>query len=530
MRQYHVMLVDDEKDVMDVVMKKMDWESMHLLQPIYAANGLEAMEIAEQRKIDIVLTDIKMPYMNGLELCKQLKELDPNIRVIILSGFDEFEYAAQAIRLQAEEYLLKPIDAIHLKEVFQKIVDKLDKELEERQNTEMLQSYYLQSLPVLRENFFTSLVQGRIMKEDIPRYLKDYELRFDQPYYVTILFHTSSHNIPEGMNYMLLFVSVRKLAEDRIDGKWKPQFFNCLNNLGAIVTLEKEEDIHTLIEEADRFCRLCDSLLKASVTCGIGHIVKSVEDIASSYNGARQAISYRVLYGAKKAINIGDIEPKESEDIYASSENELREVFKLMKLEDKEALKVGVIHYLQSQAPHSSMNSHDLFVMDLVSQLTRFVKNIGLDPQDIFHAKVLDYQAIQTKDPSSLQEWLISTCLKIQEALTTLRKDNSKDFIRKAISYMTENYGNPDLSLHTICNELGVSSCYFSTIFKKETNQTFVSYLTKIRMDEAAKLLVEHDEKAYVVASKVGYNDANYFSYVFRKQFGVSPSKYKAGK
>ena len=115
MNKYKVMLVDDEEDVAQAIMKKMNWEEMGFEKPRYAHNGLEALELAEESRPDIVMTDIKMPYMDGMELSRNLRKLYPNIRIIIFSGFDEFEYAKEAIRLEAEEYILKPIDADELK-------------------------------------------------------------------------------------------------------------------------------------------------------------------------------------------------------------------------------------------------------------------------------------------------------------------------------------------------------------------------------------------------------------------------------
>jgi len=115
MNNYSVMLVDDEEDVIQAILHKMDWEAMGYMKPEYAHNGLEALDLAENHTPDVVMTDIKMPYMDGLELSRKLKEQYPNIRIIIFSGFDEFEYAKEAIRLEAEEYILKPIDAGELR-------------------------------------------------------------------------------------------------------------------------------------------------------------------------------------------------------------------------------------------------------------------------------------------------------------------------------------------------------------------------------------------------------------------------------
>ena len=275
MSKYKVMLVDDEKDVMDMICARIDWNACGLDSPVYAANGLEALELAEQVHPDIVMTDIKMPYMDGLELSRQLKQLYPNIRIIILSGFDEFEYAKEAVSLNAEEYLLKPIDAIQLQQVFTRIKNALDKEISERQNQQMLENYYRQSLPVLQENFFASLVQGSIPPEEYEKYLHDYQISMPGPFYACAVLYTSTNHVPKGMDYMLLFMSVRKLAEEKISSKWKPYYFNYLSHLCMVISLQKKEDITEFTDELDRFCRLAHSMVNAVVTAGIGQVCAS---------------------------------------------------------------------------------------------------------------------------------------------------------------------------------------------------------------------------------------------------------------
>ena len=141
MSLYSVLLVDDEAEVFQVIMKKLDWERMGFHIAGYARNGVEALEIAEELQVDVVMTDIKMPYMDGLTLCKKLKELYQSIKVIIFSGFDEFEYAKEAIKIEAEEYILKPINASELREVFERIKGNLDRELDEKRNIDKLREY-----------------------------------------------------------------------------------------------------------------------------------------------------------------------------------------------------------------------------------------------------------------------------------------------------------------------------------------------------------------------------------------------------
>lgn len=194
MNQYTVLLVDDEEEVFQVIMKKLDWESMGFSIAGYARNGVEALEMAEELQPDVVMTDIKMPYMDGLTLCKKLKELYQKVKVIIFSGFDEFEYAKEAIKIEAEEYILKPINSNELREVFERIKVNLDKELDEKRNIDKLREYYMESLPVLQENFYTSLIEGRIPESQIERYVQNYQINLTGPYYVVTVLHISTTN------------------------------------------------------------------------------------------------------------------------------------------------------------------------------------------------------------------------------------------------------------------------------------------------------------------------------------------------
>ena len=129
-----------------------------------------------------------------------------------------------------------------------------------------------------------------------------------------------------------------------------------------------------------------------------------------------------------------------------------------------------------------------------------------------------------------MAELLKERCGKMMEAVSSHRADTSMSFVSKAVTYVEENYGNKELNIDFICNYLGLSSAYFSTMFKKSTGKTFINYLTEYRMQKAVQLLEETDEKTYAIADRVGYADPNYFSYVFKKQFGVSPSKYKSNQ
>ena len=529
MLKYSVLLVDDEEEVTQAIKRKLDWEEMGYEEPSYARNGLEALEAAENHVPDVVMTDIQMPYMTGLELSKRLKELYPGIRIIIFSGYDEFEYAKEAIRLEAEEYILKPIDSGELKSVFQRIHESLDKERDERQNLEKLKSYYMESLPLLQEDFFAALLDGNMEEKQIPKYLEEYSIDLSGPFFCVAILHISTSELPEGVSHVLLSVSVRRLAQERIDSTYNARFFSYHGSTVMIAQMHATDEKTKFTDDCDRFCRLAKTVCKANVTIGIGEVVGQIDDIKESYSGAKDAVSYRVLYGTTKAINISEIVPAAQKEDY-DTEADLHAIFKNIKMEDENILCKTVESYINKGTSEGmSVTEYKFFVLEMISEIYRFMRGNQLNTEDIFGAENDAYELLSQFDKTELMTWLKETCTKLQSMLREKRTDNTKSFVKKAIDYVSDHYADQDLSVDRICSELSVSSAYFSTVFKKETGKTFVTYLTDYRMEKALNLLIEKDEKTYVIAQQVGYGDPNYFSYVFKKQFGTSPSKYKQG-
>ena len=183
MLTYKVLLVDDEEEVMDVIEHRICWKQMGFEVVGKAQNGVKALEISEKMQPDVVITDIKMPYMDGLELARNLKQDNPDVRILILTGFDEFEYAKEAVHLEIEEYILKPVNAKELSDCLKRLKDVLDKEREEKLNIRKLEQYYTDSLPVLQTNFFCSLIEGRITEGEIRKFMGAYRISLQGPYF-----------------------------------------------------------------------------------------------------------------------------------------------------------------------------------------------------------------------------------------------------------------------------------------------------------------------------------------------------------
>ena len=230
MEQYKVILVDDEVEVIDVMKKKIRWNDLGFDVVGSATNGVKALELVEKLQPDVVLTDIKMPYMDGLELARKLNQDYPNIYIMLCTGFDEFEYAKEAVHLEIKEYMLKPISATELSESLMKLKATLDREREEKLNVKKLEDYFQEVLPKLQSNFFISLIEGRVREEDYERFLLDYQVDMKGPLFCCIIFHTSENDVPDGMNPLLLSMSVEREIKQRLMENCNCQEFIYMGN------------------------------------------------------------------------------------------------------------------------------------------------------------------------------------------------------------------------------------------------------------------------------------------------------------
>lgn len=530
MKTYTVLLVDDEEDVIQVIMKKINWEGLGFSVIGYANNGIKALEMVEEYQPDVVMTDIKMPYMDGMELVHRIKAEFPATKLLIFTGFDEFEYAKEAVHLEVEEYLLKPVNSVELTNIFTQMKIKLDQEISEEKSVQVLQKYYMESLPLLQMNFYSTLIEGRIQSSELPKYLSDYQVSLDGPYYCCLVVHTSSNRVPEDVNPLFLAASVEKQAKERIGEKWRGKCFSYLGNSILLVQLQREQEASELTDECDRFCRYVKRMVGAVVTVGIGFVCSQILDLAQSYASAKDAVSYRAIYGACRAINIKEVAPQEAVELDLSHEaDQFNYLFKMIRLGSEEKIVEAIDEYLETaSAQKKTLQQHYISVMELVSELYRFSANNDIVMEEFSGDMRKLYGRLLDMEPQVFRKWLIDVSISFHTKLLKSRNKSTKSFVAKAQEYVHTHYEDEELSLDTICKELGVSNSYFSTIFKKETGNSFIGYLTEYRMEEAARMLIETEEKSYIIAKKVGYADPNYFSYVFKRQFQTSPSKYRS--
>lgn len=531
MELYNILLVDDETDVLEAMKKKIDWEALGFCLAGTAENGQEALEMAEQLHVDVVMTDIKMPYMDGLTLCKKLKENYRNIKVVIYSGFDDFEFAREAVHLEAEEYLLKPISSKDMENVFGKIKKKLDEEFNQHRNVNKLYEYYRKSLPAMQEQFVMGVLEGKITGERLKNMMEMYELDLNAPYYVVVnLYAEAAVKEQSEKTAQLLNFSLRDMAEEYLKEKMSFYCINYLDEVIFIFMLQEDKEIENVLYHVDQICKMGSRVLDVQVTGAVGQPCNSLDILLSSYQEAKTAMEYRTILGGSQVLYIKDIEPN-PQDSVAFMEYDFQNLVRAVKIGDRKETDEAIQSFMDSLRNGCiTPNQYQLICMELSTELMKIGRSYKLRTKQIFGAgEHIPWQELYKHlSVDELESWLREICNNLRHTLRHERSDSTIRLTEQAKAYIGEHYKENDLSAETLCHQLNVSAAYFSTIFKKEVGLSFVAYLTKIRLEHAVELLRTTEDKTYVIAEAVGYTEPNYFSYVFKKQYGISPSKYRA--
>ncbi len=530
MNLYRVLLVDDEEEIRQGISQKIDWLSLGFQLIGEAENGAEALDLAVELRPDVILTDIKMPFMDGLELCRHLGSQLPAAKLVVFSGFDDFQFARTAIGMHVSEYILKPINAAELNQVLANLREQLDSQRAERRDMDTLRRRYEESLPTLRELFFTRLMEGHIPPNEIEERAGRYELVLGQGTWLTALIRVESEGEQTLSRDELILLSVRAFVQEHLqmeEGRYHLILFG--DWVAVLATVEDEGGVYPFIQEMNRICSLAQSLLGFSLTVGVGRPTAGTDQLRTAAEEARMALDYRVLAGSGRAIYIGDLEPGGQVALTFGEEDErtLSAAVKLGTPQQVTSMVEGLVDRVRTAGV--DLAQCQFFLLEMVTGLVKLARSGGVEPEEIFGKGFTGgvYMA-DFPSPEAMGEWYYLRCCKLQEILSRQRMDSAGRTVERAKQYINQHYSDSDLNVDTLCAHLYLSPTYFSTLFKRETGMNFTAYATNVRMTAAANLLSTTDEKTYLIAQKTGYGDANYFSYVFKRQFGVSPSKYRA--
>lgn len=531
---YKILIVDDEAVVREGIRDNIDWNSHGYSFVGDCENGLDAMEAVDSLMPDVVLTDICMPFMDGMELAKYISEKYPRIRIVILTGFEEFEYAQQAVKLKAYDFILKPITSLELKKILAKIKGDLDAEKEEREDISRLKIQLRESLPLLRERFLNRLVSGNIGKKELSERLQYFNVKLSGEYFVSMIVDIDDYSaLPElepGIDNQLFPFAVFNISEEISANSDNSVVFQNRNDGTAIILAggSKEDLYERAVKIAEDIKQSIERYLGFTVTIGIGSISCKLEDIAFSYEKSLSALDYRFLLGKNQVISVLDME-RNAGNTVIYNRNLDKELISEIKTGSSNKI-AGVIYkiikYLEEG--YVSMHKCHVYVQQLIVSLLNLLDEMDIPSAEIFKNTSTPFAEIyQLKTLEDMKAWLGSVCSGICKAVAAKRNDFCEDIVIKAKEYIFANYNDEDISLNSICKHLLISTSYFSLIFKNSTGETFIEFLSRVRIEKAMELLKSTNMKTYEIAEKIGYGDSHYFSMVFKRMAGTTPTEYR---
>lgn len=530
---YKIMIVDDESEIRNAIKNTVDWEKAGFVVVDDAENGQDALEKLESKEPDVIMTDIRMPYMDGLELAKEARKLYPSLKIIICSGYNDFEYAKEAIKLGVSEYVLKPISSEDILEILLKVKTRLDDERSKSRDIDILRNNYKASIPILRGQFLNNLIAGKALRDEIDEKVKKYSIDLMPAAAWVVSVIDVEDTEKSYMDKELIPVSVQKFIEDRLCEDYKYCIFTSSQDarLVMIAGLSEKHMEDEFVDTLRNICKGSNKVLGVSITIAVGSTCSELYDVTYSYADALNALGYKNVVGGGDILYFRDVEPVNL-GILKFTDRDESDLTYSIKFGTKESVYYvtdAILGKMESAKVHTSQ--YHAYMLSVANCIVQLMQQYEINFDVVNSQDSGEYTDILEiiKNMEEFKIWFKSISIKIHEYMREKRENTTKRVIEEAKRYIQANFTNPDLSLEMICKELHMSTAYFSTIFKKETGQSYIGYLTELRLKLAMDLLKNTDKKTYVIAGEVGYPEQNYFSYVFKRKFGMSPTKFRSG-
>lgn len=533
---YKVLLVDDEILVREAISENIKWNELGFELVNVCENGEIAMEYLEENPVDVVLTDICMPYADGMDLSRYVYNNYPQTSVIIFSGYSDFEYAKQAIQYKVAEYILKPVTARELSEVLLKIKEKLNVERKQEQTYDKFKKAYYtytKNEALIISRILSRLVKGTQRTEKSIEELAEFNVSIQGDQYcvvaVDIDVYSDLYDIDDELkkeSALMSFV-VENISNEIMKNHSAGLAYRDSDN--RVCMLFYVSRSRNLSIEATKICEEIQSTvydtMKLSISIGVGKTVLSLEELSKSYESAVELLKYRYTKGSGVLLD-GE------KEFQGSNSSDLEKDFKKIaeSLREKDEPKLEKALSDMEAWMINGYNTRNVVVAYL-HQALRIVSDAVREVDDEFQLKEEEMSEItDAKRFEQAMNFFRSYCKKAINIISGAGKTSGQQQAALAMEYIERNYGDPNLNLNQICEYLNISTSRFSSIFKEATGKTFIEVLTSVRMERAKSLLRQTSLKNYEIAEKVGFSDPHYFSIAFKKMTGKTPKEYARDK
>lgn len=519
-----VFLAEDESIVREGLRDNIPWQQYGYKFVGEAGDGEMALPLIRKLQPDLLITDIKMPFMDGLALSHIVGQEFPDIKIVIISGYDDFEYARRAINEGVEQYLLKPITRSAMQKVLSEIREKIEAEREQKNYLHKFQNEMQVYEQYFLRTFFEKVFAGQLSVQEIYEEAQKHSLDINAPAYNLILVtiqETEGDCQEELMRYFLRF-------SDYLVFHWN------INTYGIVIKGEKEiitERTRNSLENIEAICQKHEPVKEWYAAAG--EPVERFSLLSECYQKLNHIFSYRFFSPAQhilteqltEGMGNGKDEGALAKVDTAMVDPEI--IKRFLEHGEQEEIQEFVHNYLEGlKEALKSKLFRDYLLLSVRFSALAYVESIGCKQEDLLQAVNTDKVQEVAVSLEALKAYMIDLLEKAVALRDREKNTQGKKVLKKALEYIEDNYTKESLSLNAVAAVIGVSPNYFSAMFSQEMKMTFIEYVTEKRMEKAKQLLCETELHSGEIAAAVGYKDPHYFSFVFKKTQGCTPREY----
>ena len=542
-----IFLAEDEVIVRETIKRMIPWEELGFELVGEAADGEMALPLLIRQKPDLLITDIKMPFMDGLTLAKLAKKELPELKIVILSGYDDFNYAKQAINIGVEDYLLKPITKNALIERISEIRSRYEHEKTQKEYYEKFQREMQAYEKNSSRDFFEALVRGSMDMMEVYKKAEKLGVDIVAEAYNILIFTMNSEEDFSGQKegYSEWEAESLEMLEEFFSGHPSAMLFRSNIFSYGVLLKGQKENIEKITKECVKKIKgiLNRKESKREWFLAVGQPVERLSQIKKSYHTASRAFSQRYLY-VENILYYDEMETMEHPGGQAETEDNaylqkvdvnalnpaILQKFLSNGLQEETENFVKDYFYAIGQEPMESLVFRNYVILNVRFSVISFIKGLGCDTNEMESADTEEVLAESGKNMESA----IAYAKKMISQAIEIRDQNSgnknRSILKTAVDFIDSHYMDEEISLNTVANVANVSSNHFSALFSQNMGQTFIEYLTTLRMNKAKELLRCTGMRSSEIAGEIGYKDAHYFSYLFKKTQGMTPSDYRKAR
>ncbi|MDD5017912.1 MAG: response regulator [Eubacteriales bacterium] len=528
-----VVLVDNEKNIREGIKGNVDWKALSLEVAGEAEDGQTALKVINDVEPDILITDIKMPRLDGLQLVETVRQIYPNMRIILISGHDDFKYAQRGIKLGVEDYLLKPIQIKELIGILEKINQNMDEESANMTKQILINEASIKLKPLVLEKFFRSSIYGELDKDKIFREQKQL-FSGGQCFFAVAILQIDS--------YLKIIKDMSEEEQRTLSTSFFENVDSYFINFSDVIGISSEQCesivfLYNQIQEklSIRLTQICTQLKQImlnrdmGISIAVGKTYENAAGIRDSYLQARKAMQLKFVMGANSMIHYSTVESMEN----AYDSNFVKAcdgIISAIRFGNKQKLKCCLekISFELLASGQQSRSYTNLLISGIFRQTIDLLEDLHVSIEEVYenplelYSDILKYQTLQDMIGA-----LYDVLCNIMDYMNLKKQGKFSYYVESAKQYIEKNYYLSDINLDKIAGEVQMSVSYFSLEFKRVVGKTYIEFLTDLRLKKAKELLSSTSYKISEVSEMIGYENSTYFNYLFKLNTQMTPGQYR---